>query len=136
MKYLSIVVALAVSACSGVPIKELRSEPPHKSAIYKTNYSELGNCVLDRLTTEPPSAWTTSTGNLQYETVDRKNKGIMTITGSMVSHYKIPIIDLVFIATSEGTSSEIRAGGVNGGPRFAGERVADQAWTHVQSCAE
>jgi hypothetical protein len=135
MKYLLIALSVVVSGCSAVSVKDLREERPYKSEVFKADYSELGNCVLDKLMESPPSFWSSSTGNLQYESAERKKQQVMTITGSMVTHYKIPILDLVFAAKNGATVAEIRSGGIQGGPRFAGERLADDAWLFVEQCA-
>lgn len=136
MKYFLVACAVAVSACSPVPVKDLREEAPYKSATFNAEYSELWSCVLEKLIESPPSSWSQSTGNLQYESYFRKKQGMMLVTGSMVSHFKIPIIDLTFIDKSGQTLAEIRAGGIIDGPRYASKSLADAAWIFVEECSK
>lgn len=136
MKTLAIiVVSSALAACSPISIKDLRDEPPYKTETFQADYSELGNCVLDKLIESPSSTWEGKLGNLQYESVTVKKSGVMRITGSAVSHFKIPIVDLSFSHKNVGSVVEVRTGGFDGGPRDNLKKFADDAWLYVEECA-
>ena len=57
----------------------------------------------------------------------------MTVTGSFGGNVKVPLVDLVFIGQRKGTLVEVRAGGIDGAPRNAGERLSSEAWAIVVS---
>lgn len=136
MKTLAIIVASsALAACSPISIKDMRDEPPYKTATFQADYSELGNCVLDKLIESPSSTWEGKLGNLQYESVTVKKSGVMRITGSAVSHFKIPAVDLSFSHKDGGSVVEVRTGGFDGGPRDPWLKYADDAWLYVEECA-
>lgn len=122
-----------LSGCTGIAIQDLRQEAPTRSATYQAEYEELGNCTAEAMQTAERDIWSVSTGNLNYEIINRRSKRQIMVTGK-TDRGSIPLIDLIFTDHGSGkTHVESRQGGF-GDMRRGGRVVEEQTWPMIERC--
>lgn len=130
-----VLAATLLSACSALPVQELRQEPPTRNATFKANYAELADCIAESMQGGPISNWEISTGNLTYEILRNTKKKQIAITGKITGTHTIPIIDILVMGGESGVSVVESRQGAFGNVRRGGRIIEEEAWPMINACA-
>jgi hypothetical protein len=131
-----VVVLLTLAGCSFAPVSELRNLQPTRTALFSVDYEDLGSCVIEGWQIGESDGGTLGPGNLVYEIIIRRTKGIMYVT-SRAPGRDFVLLDTTFSKTGNGqTTVDMRQGLVNGGPARGPRLIAEKSWPTIEKCAK